>query len=670
MRGSGAPRHPAGLSGRAFRKPVLHAVAASLVLILLIFAAFEPIRRCSFIAFDDNVYVSSNSMVQKGLTREGFAWAFTTFQAANWHPLTWLSHMLDCEIFGVEAAGHHLMNLALHAAAAVMLFLVQLRMGLSFAPSFLVAAAFGVHPLRVESVAWVSERKDVLAALLWMFTIFAYVAYARRPGAARYLAVLAVLSLGLMAKPMLVTLPFALMLLDFWPLRRVRLFPGEAPGEGPHEIRRGEAFFPAVSLRRGIMEKLPMLVPVAVSAILTILAQHASGAMDVAGKEPLLTRLNVAVVSYGEYLLKLAWPAGLAIMYPHPGAGLAAWKAASSLSALAAVTALVLWKIKSLPGLGVGWFWYLGTLVPVIGFVQVGFQYMADRYTYLPSVGIFIMLFHGGEALLRKGPARRFLFILLPVIILAWAILSRAQVRCWKDSVTLFSRAVEVVPDNYPARIGLGFVYSKQGRLDEAIGQFQEVLRINPEHYFSSASGRKALLILDIHLADALMKKGRAAEALPRLMEARGLDPGNAALGHDLGLACSMLGDTSRAGDFFEEAFRLDPELPGLRGKLAAARHRMGMALAASGQSAPALDSLLRALELTSFPGQKPESTALLREEIGRLFDRRMGELSMKKDVSGMDSTLLRWLAVDPGNARAREWLKRLAPGKGGASRL
>jgi len=337
-------------------------------------AVYLPVRSFDFCGFDDDAYVSENALVRQGLTPRGVAWAFTTFRAANWHPLTWLSHMLDVSLFGMEPGAHHLVNVAFHAANAVLLFLVLRGMTGALWGSAAVAALFALHPLHVESVAWIAQRKDVLSAFFFLLMLSAYLRYARSPSRGRLAAVTALFALGLLAKPMLVTAPFVLLLLDFWPLGR---FGGAHPDPGT--LPAGHP--PAVGVRRAVLEKVPLFLLSALSSVVTVVAQSRGGAMVPADALPFGARAANALVACAAYLWKTFWPAGLAVYYPHTKGELPAWKIAGAAALLSALTGIAVREARRRPYLAVGWLWFLGMLVPVIGLVQVGGQAMADRYT-------------------------------------------------------------------------------------------------------------------------------------------------------------------------------------------------------------------------------------------------------------------------------------------------
>ena len=436
-----------------------------------------------FVNYDDPEHVSRNPIVQMGLTTGSVKWAFDTQSMSHWQPLTWLSYMLDAELFskgpGVLMPGaFHLVNVALHMASAILLYLVLKAMTRAEWASALVAALFAVHPLHVESVAWISERKDVLSALFWMLTLGAYVWYAQRPHLGRLALVVVCFLLGLMAKPMLVTLPFVLLLLDYWPLGRLRLgqnVPAEAAPEAP--------MFPAVSPARVLLEKVPLLVLAAAFSINTYMAQSQNGAMLFGSQFGLSQRLASAAVAYVTYLFKMVWPVNLAVLYPYDEA-LPTWKVVAALAGLALVTGLVIWQRRRRPYLAVGWFWYLGTLVPVIGIVQVGFQSMADRYTYVPLVGVFIMAAWGVAELAAAltPPGRRFVAGVGVAAVVTLALVAHAQVKFWSDSESLFRRALACTENNFVAMNNLAATLVDHHNFGEAMPLVRRAVEIKPDY--------------------------------------------------------------------------------------------------------------------------------------------------------------------------------------------
>jgi len=548
----------------------------ALGLSLLVLAVYGQTGNHAFITLDDAEYVYRNPHVRDGLSMEGVRWAFTTFHAANWHPLTWLSHMTDVELFGLDAGWHHLVNMALHLANAVLLFLVLWRMTSGLWQSALVAVLFAVHPLHVESVAWVAERKDVLSTLFWLLTMGAYLDYVRRPGVARYLLVAVLFALGLMCKPMLVTLPFSLLLLDWWPLGRLSR--------------------PVVARR--VLEKAPLLALSAVSCVITYMAQGSGKAITTIKHVPFGVRVSNALVSYVAYLWRTVWPASLSVFYPHPAsvrAGIPAWEVAGAALLLAGLSFLAFRERHRRPYLAVGGLWYLGTLVPVIGLVQVGGAALADRYTYVPLIGVFIAAAWGVPDLLSGRSWRRLaLTVAGGATVAALTAAAYVQAGYWRDSVTLFSRSLAVTERNWMARTNLGIAYDELGRTREAVRQYREALRIDPEYaeawYDLGISTEKLgdpkeaigyyreALRLDPEFAEAWYnlgvsteKTGLQREAMEYYRNAVRSDPEFAKAWYNLGLGHARMGEVEEAVGFFREAVRNDP-------KYAEAWHNLGVA--------------------------------------------------------------------------------------------
>ncbi len=523
-------------------------------------ALYLPVRGHGFIAYDDGLYVAENPHVASGWSARGVRWAFTSASYAdNWHPLTWLSHMLDVELFGLDPGPHHLVNACLHALNAVLLFVALRALTREVWPSALVAALFAVHPLRVESVAWIAERKDLLAGTFWMLALLAYARYARAPSPARYSRVALAFALGLMAKPATVTLPFVLLLLDVWPLGRLQTripslaptHPGTAPGEtrGP-----GSGF-------RILLEKLPLVALAVGASALTLVAQRAGGAISSA--LPFGERCANALESYWVYLRQAVYPGGLAVFYPHPAivepgrsrliAGLAAGLA------LAIATALA-WRARSrAPWVLVGWLWFLGTLVPMIGLVQVGMQAHADRYTYLPSIGVGIALVWGAAAWVRARP-RLLSFAALGavVVVLVLAFASRRALASWRDSITLFEHALAATEANWVAHNNLGLALGGEGRVDEALPHFEEAARIFPGFFEAHLNAGKAhyRIAQDAEPGPARAELELAREAYERAVSLR---PAHAEARFDLGVVLANLGALEQAGAELDRALTLDP---------------------------------------------------------------------------------------------------------------
>lgn len=492
--------------------------------------AYSQIFRCGFTNFDDDDYVTANRHVQH-LTWKNVGWAFNIGYTSNWHPLTWMSHMMDYRLFGSNPLGHHLVNLLLHIANTLLLLLIFARMTGSMWKSAFVAALFAVHPLHVESVAWVAERKDVLSTLFFMLTILAYLRYAAKPGAVRYLPVMGLFALGLMAKPMLVTLPFVLLLLDYWPLDRIRLG------------------------WRLIWEKLPLIVMAGGSSVLTYLAQKTGGAVSGFEAVQLGVRVSNGVVSYASYFLKMIWPRNLAAAYPHPGDSLSSLAVAGALILLSALTYAAIRESRRRPYLLFGWLWFIGTLVPVIGLVQVGSQAMADRYTYIPLIGLFIAaVWFIGEG--RKG--ERTIAGGGLAVVLALALVTWVQVGYWRDSVTLFKHAIAVTRDNYIAHNSLGSAYAELGKAEDALEEYRQAVNINP-NYTPARS----------NLASQLQKAGRLDEAAEISRQASKMNPQSAETHYNTGLVLHQSGDLDGAVREYQEAIRIRPDFPAAHNNLA-----------------------------------------------------------------------------------------------------
>ena len=427
-------------------------------------AVYWNVGKFEFINFDDNLYVWDNPFVQKGFTIEGLKWAFsiskTTETWSYWHPLATISHMLDCQLFGLDAGKHHFINLFIHLINAILLYLVFYRMTGAFWRSVFVAILFAVHPLNVDSVAWIAERKNLLSTTFWMFTMLAYVYYSRRPSAARYFLVFTALSAGLMAKPMLVTLPFALLLMDFWPLRRLNLpFPS-------NDLKEIQSTFQSTSLVRLTFEKLPLLIISLISIMVSMGSLATQNAIIPHDAAPLTLRLQNALVSYVKYIGKILWPRDMAIYYPFPEA-IPAWQMISAFILILTLTMVIFLLIKNAPYLAMGWFWFLGTLVPVIGIIQGGlWPEMADRWTYVPAIGIFIMMSWGGVAIIRRFRVPSAIGMIPAVLVLAFLMfIARGQAAVWQNSITLFSHALTAARENELAHYKPGQSPCRQGRL-------------------------------------------------------------------------------------------------------------------------------------------------------------------------------------------------------------
>jgi Flp pilus assembly protein TadD len=549
----------------------------SLLLILSILIAYWQVRNNEFIGLDDGMYATENPHVQGGLTLQGVFWAFTTTRAGNWHPLTWLSHMLDVELGGLNPSGHHMTSLLFHIANTVLLFWVLLRMTRAPWSSSFVAVLFGLHPLHVESVAWVAERKDVLSTFFWMLTLWAYAYYVERQTLKRYVLVVLCFILGLLSKPMLVTLPFVLLLLDYWPLGRSNL------DSSVHRRDKSFSLSPfgrEPSGARLILEKVPLFLFAAASSAVTFFAQRSSGAVGSLEKLPLGNRLANALVSYLTYIWKMIWPDGLAILYPHP-IHLPVWQAAGAGLLLVMVTILVIMAARKHPYFLVGWLWYVGTLVPVIGLVQVGAQAMADRYTYIPLIGLFIMVAYGIPHALTGSRFRKIALAFLgSLVILILLILTVEQVQRWKNSVTLFEHTLRVTVNNSMIHNNLGVILAAQGKDGEARIHYTEALTIK-SNYADALYNMGALLA----------REGKDQEAMAHFVQALQLKPAMAEVHNHMGAILLKAGRPQEAMDRFTEAIRIDPEY-------AYAHYNLGALFARQGRMQEAIDHLSAATRL------------------------------------------------------------------------
>ena len=442
----------------------------SLLLVILTVALYYPVKSHPFVNYDDNVYVTENVHVQNGLTWDTVTWALVTYDAGNWHPVTWMSHALDFQMFEQDAGGHHQTSMLLHALNAVLLFWVLWRATGYAGRSLAVAALFAVHPINVESVVWISERKTVLSMMFFLLALGAYRWYVAKPKVDRYAVVAVLFALGLMCKPQIITFPFVLLLWDYWPLKRMMIGKEPAP----------DSRFQQKSVRVLIEEKLPLFGIAGASAVMTMKAQSASGAVLSLASTPLSIRLSNAIVSYVKYIEKAFWPVNLAPMYPHPGASLPAWQVYGGLLIMLVMTALV-WERRAHRYLLIGWLWFVGTLVPMIGVVQVGRQAMADRYAYLPLIGIFILVVWGlAELAAGKDVLVAALAAASCVVVLGLAVMAHRQIGYWSDNVTLWTHTIEVTPPNYVAQDDLGGALMEEQRLEDAIGHFREAVAIHP----------------------------------------------------------------------------------------------------------------------------------------------------------------------------------------------
>ncbi len=467
---AGIPSHPSASSLVATK----WAWILSLLLMVATVAVYYPVKDHPFANYDDDAYVTSNPRVQAGVTWETVKWSFTTYEFANWHPLTWLSHALDCQLFGMDPGPHHESNLLLHLLNVLLLFWVLAQATGYLGRSAMVAALFALHPMNVESVAWIAERKNLLSMLFFLLALAAYRWYAREPKTGRYLAVAGLYALGLMAKPQVITLPCVLLLWDYWPLRR--MFPEWKSASSGTKV---ETSFPKRTLGSLIAEKLPLLMLAGVSAHLTQMSQQASGWHSV--KWTRAIQVGNAIVCYVRYLAKAFWPSHMAVFYPHPGSSLPMSAVALAALLLLAITLVVLKYARAYRYVAVGWFWFLGTVVPMSGIVSLGDHAMADRYAYLPYIGLFLMIcWTTAEWAARHRVSVRALAAVGVVVLFALATVARIQLNYWQDNVTLWAHALQVTPDNSIAESSLGAALMEDQRFDEALTHYRAALAISP----------------------------------------------------------------------------------------------------------------------------------------------------------------------------------------------
>ncbi len=586
-------------------------VIVCLLLTVLIFSAYGRILCHEFVILDDKVYVTEAPHVRAGLSRAGIRRAFTTFHANFYHPLTTLSHMLDCHLYGLKPGMHHLTSLLLHTANSLLLFLLFRRMTHSLWPSAVVAYLFALHPLHVESVAWVSERKDVLSAFFWILAMWAYARYVDKPGMWRYALLLLLFAMGLMAKPMVVTLPFVLLLMDYWPLYRRQW------------SRQGIRLF-----LRPVWEKLPLFALAALACVLAVSAQEKGAAITSLEEIPFIWRIGNALVSYVSYLGKTFWPFNLAAYYHYRGL-MPLWQPIFAGIALTSLSVLLLKGAKNSPAPIVGWLWYLGTLVPVIGLAQVGYHAMADRYTYVPLIGVFVAIAWGGSALaVRWQRGKTGLIAVAVVVFSALPVVTFFQAGYWKDSITLYEHILDVRPGNYFIHGYLGHELGRMGRRDEAIRHFHEAIRLNPQ-YADAYTG----------LGKAMEEKGNTDQAIQYYKKALDLNPDLTGAHFNMGVVLVNQGRMEEAVSHYWEAIRLKADH-------VEARVNLGIVLQNLGRIDEAIEHLVEAVRL------KPND-AEPRINMGvALFH--------KGDMEGAIAQFQEAVRISPNNRVARENLNNL----------
>jgi len=562
-------------------------------LTVVILIAYWQIQYFDLIDYDDISYIIKNRHVRSGLSREGFIWAMTDIHTGYWHPLTWLSHMLDYQLFRSNAGGHHWTNLIFHMANAILLYILLKRITGDIWKSAFVAALFAVHPLNVESVAWVAERKNVLSTFFWLMAMWAYAFYVEHPAWYRYVLVLLAFMLGLMAKPMLVTLPFVLLLLDYWPMRRLTSWQ---------------------DINRLVLEKIPLFIMTLIMSVFTFLATRHEGAVISFDVLTPGDRVSHALVSYVKYLGKIFWPANLAVFYPY-SREFDLFQIAGAAAILLLISFLAILLSRRYPYALVGWLWYLGTLVPVIGFIQAGDQAMADRYMYVPGIGLFIIIAWGVSDIFKKWPKKNVMSILSAGAILSVLIICTIhQAKVWRNSVTLFQHTLKVTHNNALAHNNLGVALLNQGKSNDAEKHFSMAIQIKRDYPAAhnnmglalASQGkineaisyyRSALRIKSNddkarnNLGTALARMGRYDEAEGQFQEALKINPENADAYNNIGSALARQGKVVESLGYFEKALQLDHEH-------AMAHNNMGLALANLGRLDEAVDHFMKALEV------------------------------------------------------------------------
>jgi len=598
-------------------------ILVGLFLIISTFLTYSQVLEYGFINFDDNQYVTENTHITKGFDYKFVIWAFTESYASNWHPLTWLSHMLDFEVYGLDPLGHHLTNLTFHIFNILLLFGVLLKMTGRIWRSAFVAFLFALHPLNVESVAWIAERKNVLSGFFFFLTLLVYVHYFEKKQ--YYWIIFLFFGLGLMAKPMLVTLPFLLLLLDFWPLKRLRLGEDDSLESGTNK---------AESLGRLIAEKGPLFILVIGSSIITYLAQKEGDAVRSTEFRSFYSSAANALVSYVEYLGKMLWPRDLSVFYPHLGDGIAEWKALTCGIFITLVTTLIVRCIRKTPYLVVGWFWYLGTLVPVIGIVQVGEQAMADRYTYLPMIGVFICIAWGIPELIRN---QKILSFMAGIYISLLTVTTWEQVKYWKNSITLFEHAISINENETPSFViaynNLGHALLTENRFQEAIVKFQRAIKINPNYSRPQNN-----------LGNAFSELRKFDEAIKYYQQAIKIEPNYAEAFNNLANALRQTGKIEESIVYYNEAIRLKKDYD-------EAYFNLGITLSQQGEIGEAIGQYQKALEINS-------NFVMAHNNLASL-------LAQRKDIAGAIRHYKEAISIDPEFAQAYNNLGSTLAGQG-----
>jgi Flp pilus assembly protein TadD len=642
---------------------------AALLLAATVLTVYGQVYGYGFVEFDDPGYVSENPYVRAGLTWNGVRWAFTTGHMWNWHPFTWLSHMLDVQMFGLHPGAHHSMNVVLHLANTLLLFALLNRTTHAPWPSLVVAAMFALHPLHVESVAWISERKDVLSTFFFFLTLWGYVRYVEQQSRRWYLSAIVFFACGLLTKQMLVTVPFVLLLLDVWPLGRLvlpgRISPATDGGKrrkqkSRRKERDGEA--PADDPRRPmpwralVWEKVPFFALTVVASIVAYLAQLWTGAMTNTASLPIALRMGNALIAYVRYLALTLWPSGLAVFYPYE-MSFASWKVFAAALIIVVITLTTLRTARRHPYALIGWLWYLGMLVPVIGLVQVGSHAHADRFTYVPLVGIFVMLAWGGSDLIaRWAVPKSIVAATVAGVIAAYSVATWMQVGVWRDGETLFTHAVRVTHANYLAHNNLGAALAAQGKTEAAIEQYREALRIKPDYVHARTNLAKAMRgrfeqavaqnpgdpVARYDLGNALADAGLAGEAIEQYEAALRLKPDYADAHKSLGAVLAQVGSLEDAVRHYEASVRSNPNDP-------TARFNLGSTLARTGRLREAIEQYRQVVQLTPEDAEAWGNLAMAHGDLGETQEaveaqRKAVELARAQSQWALARTMDDWL--------------------------
>ena len=620
-------------------------------LALATLAVYWQVCNYDFIKYDDDVYVTDNYHVMSGLSVPNVRWAFTTPHAGNWLPLTWLSFMLDCQLFGPNPGWMHLVNLLLHIANTLLLFAVLKKMTGSLWPSAFVAALFALHPLHVESIAWITERKDVLSTLFLLLTLAAYVSYVRGGGLFRYLLTILLFVFGLLAKPMLVTLPFLLLLLDYWPLERFA---------APRAVKTAAIPDRRRVFYRIIIEKIPFLVLSAVSSVITFIVQKGSGAVMDVNTLSLQEGVANAFLSYAKYIGKMFWPQNLAVFYPLDIADIPLWQIVLCVLLLLVISIFAVRFGRKHRYLPVGWFWFVGTLIPVIGLVQSGAQSLADRYTYIPLTGLFIIIAFGADRLTAKWNYRKYFLSLLAAVVLgAASVCTSLQLKFWQNSITLFQRAVDVTSNNFIIYNNFANVLGKMGKLNQSLEYLNKALALRPnsaeihnnlgnafrelgkvdqaiEHYKEAIKYKPDLADAHFNLGVALSKKGDFEDAVAEYQKTLAIDPVNSDALSEFGFIYAQQGKLDQAVDYYNRAIAIDPNN-------VIAHGRLGLALAEQGK----FDDAIREFKIVL--KARPDDVEMYCN-LGILLDRQ------NKTDQAIEQ-YRRALQIKPNDSKARELL-------------